>query len=136
MSELKKLIDRAARAQSQGIVFKTPAPEPVPPKNNKKFLPWFFVSLLIIVVGVGIMLWRRSPGDDVSNLVSKVGQLAALPAGTPTVATITDLATLSKQVFFKDAQVGDRLLIYSGVGKAILYRPSENKIIAIGPLLK
>jgi len=35
--------------------------------------------------------------------------------------------------FFKEATIGDKILIYEKAGKAILYNPKINKIIEIAP---
>jgi hypothetical protein len=68
-------------------------------------------------------------------LVAAVSKLIVLPASEqPTIATVADLSKLQGQPFFANAQVGDKVLIYSQAGKAILYRPSENKIIELAPL--
>jgi LytR cell envelope-related transcriptional attenuator len=76
-----------------------------------------------------------SAGSDVSQLIAQVGSLMVLPQNEqPTVATVTDLDKLQGQPFFANAQVGDKVLIYSQAGKAILYRPGENKIIELAPL--
>jgi hypothetical protein len=72
---------------------------------------------------------------EIDQLVSQVGQLMTLPsAEQPTVATVTDLSQLQNQPFFTNAQVGDKVLIYSNEKEAILYRPSDNKIIEVAPL--
>jgi hypothetical protein len=71
----------------------------------------------------------------VSDVVSAVSKLIVLPADEePTLATVADLKPLSSQPFFDRAQVGDEVLIYTQSQKAILYRPSENKIIEIGSI--
>jgi hypothetical protein len=77
-------------------------------------------------------------GDtETEDLLSKVGKLAELPVGeNPTIATVSDLNALKGQPFFSDAMVGDKVIIYSTSGKAILYRPSTNKIIVIAPINK
>lgn len=73
--------------------------------------------------------------DEVKQLVDAVGKLMILPSDEqPTVATVTDLAKLSGQPFFAQAQVGDKVLIYQTAAKAILYRPSTNQIIELAPL--
>jgi hypothetical protein len=70
-----------------------------------------------------------------ATLVEQVGKLMVLPAGqTPTVATVSDKSKLASQPFFKDAKNGDQLLIYSEAKEAIIYRPSDNKIINVGPI--
>ena len=72
---------------------------------------------------------------EVLKLVEKVGKLIVLPEGeTPTVATVTDLAALKDQPFFAQAELGDKVLIYSNSKKAILYSVSLNKIIEASPL--
>ena len=71
---------------------------------------------------------------ETDELVAKVGKLIALPEGQPTIATVADSAALAKQqVFFKDAANGDKVLLYQD--KAIIYRPGENRIINVGPIL-
>ncbi len=58
-----------------------------------------------------------------------------LPSGeTPTVAAVSDVSKLQGQQFFVNAKNGDQVLIYSNAKKAILYRPSTNKIIEVGPV--
>lgn len=64
------------------------------------------------------------------QLVGKVGRLVDLPQGeTPTIATVNDASKLKSQAFFAGAKDGDKVLIYSKAGKAVLYRPSTDKII-------
>jgi len=72
--------------------------------------------------------------QEKATLIAKVASLTQLPAGDPTIATVTDITKLKDQKFFENAQNGDKLLIYTKSKKAILYRPSTNKIINIAPL--
>jgi hypothetical protein len=70
---------------------------------------------------------------ETDALIADVGKLIALPTDEkPTVATITDVDKLKDQPFFKNAKNGDKVLIYTTANKAILYRPSENRIIEVG----
>lgn len=63
-------------------------------------------------------------------LVLIVGKLVELPKNEiPTVATIVDKEKLKDQQFFKTVENGDKLLVYTKALKAILYRPSTNKVI-------
>lgn len=72
---------------------------------------------------------------EAQQLINKVGNLIILPTDEqPTVATVSDLAKLKDQPFFANAQIGDKVLIYTQARKAILYRPSTNKIIELAPL--
>lgn len=70
------------------------------------------------------------------ELLKKISQVMVLPADEePTIATVSDLSKLSQQEFFKNAQLGDKVIIYYKAKKAILYRPFENKIIELAPLV-
>lgn len=72
--------------------------------------------------------------QETKMLVQDIGKITILPNGEdPTVATVTDSTKLTDQIFFKDTQNGDKILVYTVAKKAILYRPSANKIINIAP---
>ncbi len=74
--------------------------------------------------------------QQATALLQKVGTLIELPANeTPTMATITNAALVKQtQPFLANAENGDVLIIYANAKTAILYRPSENKLIAVGPV--
>jgi hypothetical protein len=71
---------------------------------------------------------------EAKDLVAKVSQLIDLPNETPTVATVTDKSKLAGQPFFAKSENGDKVLIFKDAKKAVLYRPSTNKVIDIGPV--
>lgn len=71
---------------------------------------------------------------DVTSLLKEVSSFMVLPEEVPTVATITDAEKVSAQPFFKNAMNGDRVIIFANAKKAILYRPSEKKIIDVGAI--
>lgn len=70
--------------------------------------------------------------EELTGLVEKIGKLIELPKNeVPTLATVSDKTKLEKNAFYANAENGDKLLIYPIAKKAILYRPSTNKIIDV-----
>lgn len=77
----------------------------------------------------------QQAADNAANaLRDKVAKLMLLPSETPVVGTVEDASKQKDQPFFKDAQNGDRILVFTASKKAIIYRESENKIINVGPV--
>jgi len=74
--------------------------------------------------------------DEKKDITEKVRKLIELPEEEPLIATITDKEKLREQVFFSKAQNGDKILFFMNSPKAILYRPSVNKIIEVSLLIK
>ena len=73
--------------------------------------------------------------DETNAVLAKVGKLIVLPADEqPTLATVTDPEKLRDQPFFASATKGDKVLIYANAKKAILYNPTENKIVEVAPI--
>ena len=75
---------------------------------------------------------KNAGENEVKQVVALVGALMELPMDeTPTVATVTDKDKLAEQPFFQKSENGDKVLIYSQSGRAILYRPSSKKIVDV-----
>lgn len=118
------------------------------PKFNRKYVS-IFSALCIIVVLASVplilprvkggtwlpLLAQRQEVPDDTDTTSKVATHIVLPDETPTIATVTDKEKLSSQPFFLQAENEDKLLIYTQAKKAILYRPSTDKIIDVAPLI-
>ena len=94
--------------------------------------------ILTVVVGGGNEqgLRIKKPEEVVLNdkLLAKVAELIILPDERPFVATIVDYKPLKDNPFFKDAKEGDKLLLFEGMGKAILYDPVSNKLLNTGTI--
>lgn len=72
---------------------------------------------------------------EVSDLVKKVSELVVLPEDeVPVVATVEDKEKLTGQEFFKNAENGDKVLIYARSRKVYLYDPEGHKILEVAPL--
>lgn len=114
------------------------------PKKQQERAVMVFAALaialvvLILLVFGAMKLWGRLFGGteyEVRSLVSDVGDHMLLPESEiPTLATVTDLHALEGQQFFRKAEVGDKVLMYLISQEAILYRPSIDKIIEVGPI--
>lgn len=106
------------------------------------------IGLGIIILILGIVAFyfynqyqniKKNPNQvaqaETDQLVAQVGKLIDLPKDeTPTVATVLDKEKLKDQPFFANAQNGDKILIYTKAKKAIVFRPSQNKLINVGPI--
>lgn len=96
-------------------------------------------SLLLValsVAGYFYYQYRQSPkvqsAEEITDLKAEIGRLFELPTDEePTLATVTDREKLADQPFFQKAENGDKVLIYSQSGRAVLYRPSAKKIIDV-----
>lgn len=89
------------------------------------------ITILIVFIGIGGFYFYRKSAPP-QNLLSKVGNHILLSTNeSPTVATVSDKTKLINQKFFSEAQNGDILLIYNSSQRAILYRPSLDKIINV-----
>lgn len=70
--------------------------------------------------------------EETAKLASRVALHIVLPnSEVPTVATVSDKSKLVGQPFFARAEVGDKVLIYQATAKAILYRPTIDRIIEV-----
>ena len=66
--------------------------------------------------------------------LNQLGQLMELPQETPRIITISDKNSIANEPLLSKAEVGDTFVVYATARKAILYRPSQNKIIDVIPV--
>jgi hypothetical protein len=80
---------------------------------------------------------EQSATVEAVDLRDRIAALAVIPVTeTPTVATVTDVSKLKDQLFFQNAENGDKIVAFAQSEIAVLYRPSSNKIVWMGPLLE
>ena len=139
----------------------SPTPSPMPekkpeyPKRKKsmsrpRLLVLAGISLLLVfclyLVIHSLFSGEKNAGDqenltltekdinaDVTAL-ARVKKLMLVPDEEPAIAIVKDLIPLRDQLFFKNAQVGDFVLMFTKAAKAILYRPSEDRVIEVAPI--
>lgn len=100
------------------------------------------LAIMIVVLSLtSFYFYQKSKGNEnstnteIQSLVKEVGVLVVIPTDeTPTLATVSDPSALKGQAFFAEAIEGDKVLIFTNAKKAVLYRPSINKVINIAPL--
>lgn len=114
----------------------------------KKNLTVVCIVILVIAIGSSVYFYSQyqialyrlahpsaATTDDTKALMAKVSSLMLLPPNEqPTVATVTDKEKLKDQPLFTKAENGDKVLVFTKAMKAILYRPSTNQIIEVGPI--
>lgn len=117
------------------------------PTINLKVAVVVLGFLVLGLAGTSILFYKQARNVNVDpqkvsqeeneKVIAAVGKLVLLPEGeAPTIATVTDPEKLkAEQAFFAKAANGDKVLIYTRALKAIMYRPTENKIIEIAPLV-
>lgn len=116
---------------------------------NKTKIAIIFLILLLFGGLIFLGLSYKNSQDEVKRLsnpaqaakqenkelVITVSKLVELPSKEePTIATVKDVSKLQNQSFFKNAKNGDKVLIFTQAKKAILYRPSTNKVIEVAPI--
>ncbi len=120
-----------------------------PLKNALPFvrrnIRWIILVCVVLLLGITFELGRLSvyrvhpeiaSNEQAQAILDRVGKLIQLPTNEiPTMATIQD-ATSAKQgqPFLAKAQHGDVLIVYSNAAEAILYRPSTNLLVNVGPV--
>ena len=104
----------------------------------------FGLAILLSIGAAGYYYWqysdlRKHPEklatQTALDLKKEVSRIILLPDEEPQIAVVQDVDQLKReQSFFDNAKNGDKVLIFSVAKKAVLYRPSERKIIEVGPV--
>lgn len=140
-------IERIFQPNMNGGLKKTMMPErKQEPEKNRTVMVAIVVLVIFILgsLGASFYFYQKykkavsNPAavslEEAREITEKIGKFIELPEESPTLATVSNKEKLQNQPFFSKAENGDKVLIYSQVGKAILYRPSTNKIIEVTSL--
>lgn len=109
--------------------------------RQRRALPVIIVLTVLLCLSVGIAGYfyyqyhnsaQVKDTEEIAELTKTIGKFMELPGDeTPTLATVTDREKLADQPFFRKSENGDKVLIYTNSGRAILYRPSAKKIVDV-----
>jgi hypothetical protein len=113
--------------------------------KRRKVINFFTILIFVIAIGLGICFYyklnkiqnnsNQVREREVDVLVSKVSDLYLIPLDErPTIATVSDPLALKDKSFFKQSEKGDKVLIFTKAGRAVLYRPRIDKIIEVAPI--
>jgi hypothetical protein len=70
--------------------------------------------------------------QETEDMIAKVKEYVDLPEDEePSIVTVSDRDKLKGHPFFSKAKNGDKVLIYSKARKAVLYDPTEQKIVNV-----
>jgi hypothetical protein len=96
--------------------------------------------LLIVTLSAGIYIYHRHQisglrgVNELKYVENEVSKHYLLPNNeVPALATVTNSSKLTTP-FLKHAKDGDEILIYEKNQIAIIYRPSIDRIVAVGPV--
>ena len=121
--------------------------------SSKKFLVVVTILLLAGFAAWSFINYRQSEREilrlsslegqqdlaeqNLADLLEKVKAHMILPEGEePVVATISDVeALLENNAFFEGAQNGDRVIVYAEAQQAIVYSPTRDLIVSVGPVV-
>lgn len=119
----------------------SPVPEAEPIRKSRHVSPAVMVLGVLLAITVSVAGYfyyeyrqglKPADAEEIKNLTAELGKIMELPDGeVPTLATVTDKGKLADQPFFRKAENGDKVLIYTNNGRAIIYRPSTKKIIDV-----
>lgn len=108
---------------------------------NRFLLALACLIVFCLAVASTYFYWRyeqlvsQSAEKEITQITRHLSKFMQLPSDSmPTLATVTDKDKLINEEFFKQAENGDKVLIYLAEGKAILYRPSTRKVIDVAPV--
>ena len=107
-------------------------------KSRRPRLRGFVGALVLLAVaGLGIfwLLGGFVDNNDPAVVVEQAGKLIILPDEDPTVTTVESARELSREAFFADVENGDKILIFPSSARIIIYRPSDNILVNVGPIV-
>lgn len=112
----------------------------IPPTNRPRLPRWWVTAFILVLAGgiaAGGYIYVHQPGDitNIKEVEARVARHLILPTDeTPALATVTDTSKLANNKFLGQGKNGDKILIYAKWRRAVLYRPSTDRIVDVGPV--
>lgn len=105
--------------------------------TKRKFNIILMTMVIVPLLLSGLLIYKINKVDkETSNkkateeLIEKVSKIYLVPEGEePTIASVSDPQAVKNNSFFTLSEKDDKILIFPKSGRAVLYRPSINKII-------
>jgi len=126
------------------------------PERNNHLTKILAILLVVVAVGAGWFYWKYTEAQkilggavggasqeeiqkeiekEVREVTAAASKLLILPDETPQIATVVDPKILiEQQPFYEGVEKGDKVLFYAEAKKAVIYSPSRNLIVNVGPV--
>lgn len=115
---------------------------------KKIFLPLIILLIVFGAIGSSYYFYHQNQiaqkllkdpaaasKEEAKTITKALSKFMDLPTDEePQVATVLDKEKVKDQPFFAKAENGDKVIIYTKSGEAILFRPSTGRIINIAPI--
>lgn len=108
-------------------------------RGNKGPRMAVFVGAIVLAAAVGLGSYYFAGGFKDKNsdevVIENVGKHIVLPDEKPNITTVEQAGELAKQAFFAEVKDGDKILIFPQSARIIIFRPSENILVNVGPIV-
>lgn len=122
-------------------------------KHTKNKFLWFLVVVILVALAGGLVFLYTKYSEtkkeveklstvqgqqelsktQTQELLGEMRKIIIMPTNEdPVVATITDINQLKDKEFYKDAQNGDRVVVFANAKKAYIYSPERKLIVNVG----
>lgn len=115
------------------------AVQPAASKSRRRTVRRVILVLVCLALLAGGGYWylvvqAQDVARQEKTLIAAVSKLVVLPVDeVPAVSTVVDEKKVDQE-FLRNAKKGDKVLLYFQAGRAVVYRPSTQQIVNVGPL--
>ncbi len=98
------------------------------------------ILLVVILAAVGVYFWNKQKNvlhtTSTENSYQELTKRIRVPAELPEITVVTHKESLPEQEFFQNVENGDHIFLFRQSKKAIVYRPSIKKIVAVSSIIE